>query len=77
MLEEVRKYNDSPIADICNTGGAAGAGSMAAAWFIREWVRRDVKWVHLDIANVHNKNDRSTGHTIRTMISLAKVMSKQ
>jgi leucyl aminopeptidase len=77
MLEEVRRYNDSTIADICNNPSAAGAGSMAAAWFIREWVRRDVKWVHMDIANVHNKNDRSTGHTLRTLVNLARLMSKQ
>jgi leucyl aminopeptidase len=77
MLDEVRKYNESPIADVCNVGGAAGAGAMTAAWFIREWVRPDVKWVHMDIANVHNKNDRSTGHTLRTLITLARLMSKK
>jgi leucyl aminopeptidase len=77
MLDEVRKYNESPIADVCNTGGAAGAGAMSAAWFIREWVRPGVQWVHMDIANVHNKNDRSTGHTIRTLVTLARLMSKK
>ncbi len=77
MLDDVRKYNDSPIADVCNIGGAGGAGAMSAAWFIREWVRPDVQWVHMDIANVHNKNDRSTGHTLRTLITLARLMSKK
>ena len=75
MLPEVRKYNDSPIADVCNVGAAKGAGSMSAAWFIREWVREGVKWLHLDIANVAWKNDRATGHTTRTLIMLARMMS--
>jgi leucyl aminopeptidase len=76
MLPEVRKYNDSPIADVCNVGAAKGAGSMSAAWFIREWVWPAVKWVHMDIANVAWKNDRATGHSVRTLITLARLMSK-
>jgi leucyl aminopeptidase len=75
MLEAVRKYNDSAIADSCNLPAPKGAGSMAAAWFIREWVGEGVHWVHLDIANVAWKNDRATGHTVRTLIQLARTMS--
>ncbi|HEY9757857.1 MAG TPA: leucyl aminopeptidase family protein [Oculatellaceae cyanobacterium] len=75
MLEAVRKYNESPIADVCNLPAAKGAGSMAAAWFIREWLWPDVSWVHMDIANVAWKNDRATGHSVRTLIQLARKMA--
>jgi leucyl aminopeptidase len=41
----------STIADIKNTGdGGAGAGT--GAWFIGEFVSREMPWVHLDIANM-------------------------
>jgi leucyl aminopeptidase len=41
----------STIADIKNTGdGGAGAGT--GAWFIGEFISRDIPWVHLDIANM-------------------------
>lgn len=75
MLEEIRKYNDSPIADICNVGGSKGAGAQTAAWFIREWVWPGVSWLHLDIANVAWKNERATGHSVRTLIALARLMA--
>ncbi len=41
----------STIADIKNSGeGGAGAGT--GAWFIGEFVSREMPWVHLDIANM-------------------------
>jgi leucyl aminopeptidase len=77
MLGEVRKYNESTIADVCNLPASRGAGSMAAAWFIREWLWPDISWVHMDIANVAWKNDRATGHSVRTLIKLARTMAAQ
>ncbi len=41
----------STIADIKNSGdGGAGAGT--GAWFIGEFVSREIPWAHLDIANM-------------------------
>ncbi len=40
----------SPIADLRNGGGRAGAGT--AAWFLGEWVARDTRWAHVDIAGM-------------------------
>jgi leucyl aminopeptidase len=41
----------STIADIKNSGeGGAGAGT--GAWFIGEFISRDIPWAHLDIANM-------------------------
>ena len=82
MLPEVRKYNESEIADVCNLPAPKGAGAMAAAWFIFEWLHkgksedntRDVELVHLDIANVAAKSDRATGYIVRTLITLMRTM---
>ena len=41
----------SPIADIRN-GGGTGAGAGTGAFFIGEFISRDIPWAHLDIANV-------------------------
>ena len=41
----------STIADIKNSGeGGAGAGT--GAWFLGEFISRDIPWAHLDIANM-------------------------
>lgn len=41
----------SMIADIRN-GGGSGAGAGTGAYFIGEFISRDIPWAHLDIANV-------------------------
>jgi leucyl aminopeptidase len=41
----------SLIADIRN-GGGSGAGAGTGAYFIGEFISRDIPWAHLDIANV-------------------------
>lgn len=41
----------STIADLKNTSDA-GAGASTGAWFIGEFVSRDIPWAHLDIANM-------------------------
>lgn len=42
----------SPIADIRNGGGGSGAGAGTGAYFIGEFISRDIPWAHLDIASV-------------------------
>ena len=47
-------YDDmlkSPIADMKNIGGRP-AGSLTAAQFLQRFVKKDMPWVHLDIAGV-------------------------
>jgi leucyl aminopeptidase len=54
--EDVR----SNIADIKNSSGSnAGAGAGTGAYFIGEFISRDIPWAHIDIANVawSNAND--------------------
>ncbi len=45
------KQLKSRIADIANVGGRA-AGSITAAQFLQRFVKKDVPWIHLDIAGV-------------------------
>ncbi len=44
------KDTSSTIADIKNSGDGPGAGT--GAWFIGEFISRDIPWAHLDIAGV-------------------------
>ncbi len=50
MFEEYKKLLDSTIADIahCNTKPDA----LCAAIFLREFIKEDIDWLHLDIAGV-------------------------
>ncbi|MBX9746970.1 MAG: leucyl aminopeptidase, partial [Hyphomonadaceae bacterium] len=64
----------SPIADIRNGGPASsGAGAGQGAYFIGEFVSRDLPWAHLDIAGVawgppnDWKPDGSSGYAVRLL----------
>jgi leucyl aminopeptidase len=48
LWDEFRELNKSDIADVKNSGGRP-AGSITAAWFLREFVE-GFPWAHLDIA---------------------------
>lgn len=48
LRDDYAKGLKSPIADLRNGGATPGAG--VAAYFIGEWVSREVPWAHLDIA---------------------------
>jgi leucyl aminopeptidase len=49
MLDDYREQLKSDVADLKNVGGRA-AGSITAAWFLREFVDDAYPWVHLDVA---------------------------
>ena len=48
LWDEFRELNKSDVADVKNSGGRP-AGSISAAWFLREFVD-GFPWAHLDIA---------------------------
>ncbi|MDZ4834672.1 MAG: M17 family peptidase N-terminal domain-containing protein [Candidatus Melainabacteria bacterium] len=81
MWEELRKANETDIADLKNSGGG-GAGSTTAAWFIREFAGEEIDWVHVDIAGVAWR-ERSlgidpkgaTGWGVRTAVALAESLA--
>jgi leucyl aminopeptidase len=76
MFSEYKELNKSTVADVKNTGGPR-AGSIAAAFFLREFVD-DRPWAHLDIAGVDffAKEKGATvkgasGIPVRTLVQLA------
>ncbi|MFM8944517.1 MAG: leucyl aminopeptidase [Actinomycetota bacterium] len=74
LWQGYRQNIDSHIADIRNTGRKPLAGSIHAAWFLREFVG-DVPWAHLDIAGtayLESEGDLfprgATGSPVRTLV---------
>ena len=74
LWQGYRRNIDSHIADIRNTGSKPLAGSIHAAWFLREFVG-DVPWAHLDIAGtayLEKEGDLfprgATGSPVRTPV---------
>ncbi|OGU07213.1 MAG: hypothetical protein A2W29_03275 [Gemmatimonadetes bacterium RBG_16_66_8] len=58
LWDEYRDLNKSEIADVKNSGGRP-AGSISAAWFLREFVD-GYPWTHLDIAGTaYTESDQS------------------
>ena len=49
MPAEYRKHIESKVADIKNIGNSGEAGTMAGAFYLKEFVSTEA-WVHFDIA---------------------------
>ena len=76
MFSEYKELNKSNVADVKNSGGR-GAGSIAAAFFLKEFVD-DRPWAHLDIAGVDfydtekgAQTKGASGIPVRTLVNLA------
>lgn len=70
--------------DLNNLGKGKGAGSCVAAAFLREFVPKNISWLHADIAGVmsetsdQNYVDSSmTGRPVRTIIEFLIRESKK
>jgi leucyl aminopeptidase len=69
----------SKIADIKNIGGEKGAGSQKGGAFLKEFIRKGNKWIHVDVAGTAWSNGRvayhpphgASGHTVRTLAQFA------
>lgn len=79
--DTIRKFNDSEVADVKNSGGRLG-GTITAGQFIENFIE-EKPWVHLDIAGtaylskpqgLYEKG--ATGVHVRTLYNLAKKYSK-
>lgn len=73
----LRKYNNSEVADIKNSGGRL-AGSITAGQFVGAFIE-DYPWVHLDIAGTAYLSkaqgpyqEGATGVLVKTLYQLAK-----
>ena len=79
--DTIRKYNESEVADVKNSGGRLG-GTITAGQFIENFIE-EKPWVHLDIAGtaylskaqgLYEKG--ATGVHVKTLYNLAKKYSK-
>lgn len=79
--DTIRKYNESEVADVKNSGGRLG-GTITAGQFIENFIEGK-PWVHLDIAGtaylskaqgLYEKG--ATGVHVKTLYNLAKKYSK-
>lgn len=77
-----QEYTDdikSKIADVKNMGGDKGAGSQKAGAFLKEFIRKGNKWIHVDIAGTawsagkipYQPPHGASGHTVRTLTKFA------
>lgn len=77
--EELIRGFESHTADLKNIG-TPGGGMLAAAAFLREFVKDDAEWAHLDIAGPAYNADAAHGYTplggtgvpVRTLVELAR-----
>ena len=61
LWDEYRELLKSDVADIKNSGGRS-AGTIAGAWFLREFVDGSFPWVHLDIAGTAYLEGEGVSH---------------
>ena len=72
LWNEYRKYLNSEVADIKNSSETSSSGTITAATFLNEFVPKDTKWLHLDIAGVSFKLNSATGISILSLYELLK-----
>lgn len=62
----------SDVADMKNVGSREG-GAIHAALFLKQFVKEDVSWAHLDIAGpAYNTKGGATGFGVRTLLELVR-----
>ena len=59
-------------ADITNSAGKGDAASSQAAAFLENFVEKDVKWAHIDIAGTSNIDSDATGYGSRLLVEYIK-----
>jgi leucyl aminopeptidase len=85
--EEIRSGLDSEIADIANipTSLSPAGGMLRGAAFLKDFVKDEIPWAHIDIApNAFNDSSPygyvvtgGTGIAVRTLVELASQLSQQ
>lgn len=70
----------SEYADMRNSGDGPSHGTAKGAMFLKQFIRKGTRWVHLDIASVayavgfvpYNPKKSATGYGVRILVELAK-----
>ena len=79
LPEELRASLDSPVADLANIGDRMG-GMLVAGLFLKEFVKDELPWLHLDIAGPAYNEAKPHGYTpvggtgvgLRTLVTLVE-----
>ena len=79
LPEELRASLDTAVADIANIGERMG-GALVAGLFLKEFIKDELPWLHLDIAGVELNTGKPHGHTpvgatgvaVRSLVEMAK-----
>ena len=80
IFQEYADDMKSKIADLKNIGAEKGAGSQKGGAFLREFIRKGNKWLHVDVAGTawasgklpYDPANGGSGHTVRTLVQFAK-----
>ncbi len=65
LIDDYESYLKSDYADINNISCRSEAGSITAGLFLRHFVPKEAKWLHIDMAGVMETN-RATGYYPKT-----------
>jgi leucyl aminopeptidase len=82
IFQEYADDMKSKIADLKNIGAEKGAGSQKGGAFLREFIRKGNKWIHVDVAGTawasgklaYDPAHGGSGHTVRTLVQFAKMV---
>ena len=62
LPQELRASLDSPVADLANIGERMG-GMLVAGLFLKDFIKPEVPWLHLDIAGPAYNESKAHGYT--------------
>ena len=82
LPEELRASLDSPVADLANIGDRMG-GMLVAGLFLKDFIKPEMPWLHLDIAGPAYNEKKAHGYTtiggtgigLRSLVAFAAAAS--
>ncbi len=79
LHEPYRRMLDSKVADICNISNGPYGGAITAALFLREFVSRDVPWMHIDTMayNIASQPGRPMGGEVFGVRALVEMLRRR
>jgi leucyl aminopeptidase len=79
LFQSYRRHLDSRVADINNIASVSTGGAITAALFLKEFVSRKTKWVHVDTMayNLHNRPGRPCGGEIMGVRAIFEMLRRR
>lgn len=75
LEEDYNEFIEGNISDIRNIASNKHAGSITAAMFLKKFIRKDIKWTHIDMAAMSRKEEYGTpanGYGVRLLTEFIK-----